>query len=148
MSEKYEDANLILKLYELRREEVMRKARNWFIIEFQPGSMEDVMKAAAGEHSAYFRMVTTYWDMAASFVLRGAIDEEMFNDANAEHVVVFAKVEPFLEESRKVSGNPKYLKNLEQLVMRMPDAKEHLSSLRERMKQWAAMRAEAAAAKG
>ena len=68
MSEKYEAANLILKLYDLRREEVMRKARGWFIAEFNPASVQDISNVTMGEHSAFYRMVTTYWDMACSFV--------------------------------------------------------------------------------
>ena len=144
MGTKYEDANLILKLYELRREEVMRKARDWFFLQFNPGSVQDITAAAMGEHSAYYRMVTTYWDMAASFVNHGAIDAQMFNDANGEHLAVFAKLEPFLEEIRTISGMPQYLQHLEKLVMGMPDAKERLTAMRERMKQITAMRAEAA----
>jgi hypothetical protein len=144
MDTKYEDANLILKLYELRREEVMRKARDWFIGQFNPASIQDFTDTMMSDKGAYFRMVTSYWDMAASFVNHGAIDEQMFTDANGEHMVVFAKIEPFLAEMRTMSGSPQYLKNLETLVMHKPDAKETLTALRERMKQWAAMRAEAA----
>ena len=144
MSNKQEDANLILKLYELRREEVMRKARDWYIQQFNPSSMEEIIEVLMSEKNVYYRMVTTYWDMAASLVNNGAIDEQMFSDANMEHVVVFAKVEPFVEELREKFNNPQGLRHLEQLVMRRPDAKELLSSLRERFKQWAAMRADAA----
>jgi hypothetical protein len=144
MDTKYEDAKLILKLYELRREEVMRKARNWYIGEFNPSSMEEVIETVMSDKSAYYRMVTTYWEMAASLVNNGAIDEQMFADANGEHIVVFAKIEPFLEELRAKFNNPQGLQHLEKLVMRRPDAKEYLSTLRERFKQYAAMRAEAA----
>ena len=146
MSTKHEDANLILKLYELRREEVMRKARDWYIMQFNPSSMEEVIEILMSPNNVYYRMVTTYWDMAASFVNNGAIDEQMFSDANMEHIVVFAKIEPFLEELRTKFDNPQALRHLEQLVMRRPDAKEFLSSLRERFKQYAAMRAEASKA--
>src|ERR687884_495071 len=135
MADKEKSAELIMKLYDLRREEVMRQARNWFFT-FNPESVEDVMNAVRGEHSAYYRMVTSYWDMAASFVNHGAIDEQMFTDANGEHMVVFAKIEPFLAEMRTMSGSPQYLQNLEKLVMRKPDARETLTALRERMKQW------------
>jgi hypothetical protein len=144
MSTKYEDANLILKLYELRREEVMRKARDWYVQQFNPGSLQEISDIMMSDKSAYYRMVTTYWDMAASFVNHGAIDEQMFSDANMEHVVVFAKIEPFLAEIRSTFIMPNYLVNLEKLVMNRPNAKEFLSSLRERFKQFAAMRAEAA----
>lgn len=144
MSEKYEDANLILKLYDLRREETMRKARNWFFGEFYPESVQDFTNVIRGERSAYYRMVTTYWDMAASFVNNGAIDEKMFNDANGEHLGVFAKIEPFLAELRSMYGSPEYLQHLEQLVMRMPDAKARLAQIRERIKTFRAAREEAA----
>lgn len=143
MSTKQEDANLILKLYELRREEVMRKARDWFIF-FNPGSVQDIMDTMMSDKSGYYRMVTSYWEMAASLVNHGAIDEQMFIDANGEHMVVFAKIEPFLAEMRAKFDSPQAYQHLEKLVMRTPDAKERLSALRERFKQFAAMRAEAA----
>lgn len=127
---KAESAELILRLYELRREATMREARNW-IASFMPESAEDVIKAMINEQSsAYFRMVTSYWDMAASLVNNGAIDEQMFNDANGEHNFVFSKIEPFLEEMRQTIGNPNMLMNLEKLVMRQPDAKEKLGRIR------------------
>ena len=78
MTDKAKSAELIMKLYDLRREPVMREARNWFFT-FNPESIEDIQRAAMGEHSAYFRMVTTYWDMACSFVNHGAIDADMQN---------------------------------------------------------------------
>ncbi len=143
MNDKTESANLILKLYELRREEVMRKARNWYVMEFHPGSVQDIQNAAMGEHSAYYRMVTTYWDMACSFVLHGAIDEQMFNDANGEHLAVFAKVEPFISEIRQASGMPNYMQNLERVVMNMPEARERMTRFREMIKQAAQARAQA-----
>ena len=71
-----------------------------------PTSIDDVMQALMGPNSGYFRMVTSYWDMAASFVLNGAIDEQMFNDANGEQLVVFAKMEPFLADYRTRIGYP------------------------------------------
>lgn len=144
MSEKYEAANLILKLYDLRREEVLRKARSWFIAEFNPASVQDISNATLGEHSAYYRMVTTYWDMACSFVVNGAIDAQMFNDANAEHIAVYSKIEPFIEEIRTASSMPFYMQNLEKVVMGLPNAKERMAVIRERLKLMTAARAEAA----
>jgi hypothetical protein len=79
-------------------------------------------------------MVTSYWDMAASFVANGAIDEKMFNDANGEQVGVFAKIEPFLAEYRTKMNNPHYLTNLEQVVLRRPGAQEMLAAFRERLR--------------
>src|SRR5215212_5047254 len=98
MTDKGKDADLILRLYEIRREETMRRARAWFISEFDPESVRDVFDALGGKHSADFRMVSSYWDMAAAFVHFGAIDEEMFNAINTEHVAVYAKLRPFLVE--------------------------------------------------
>ncbi|MGI8494786.1 MAG: DUF4760 domain-containing protein, partial [Pyrinomonadaceae bacterium] len=85
-----------------------------------------------------------YWDMAASFVNHGAIDEQMFLDTNGEAVVVFSKIEPFLEELRSNLGNPSYLLNLETLIMKIPNAKEMLAARREMMKRWMLARSEAA----
>lgn len=141
---KAESADLILKLYDLRRETTMREARNW-IVSFFPESANDILQAMIdAETSAKFRMVTSYWDMAATFVNHGAIDEEMFNETVGEHVLVFSKIEPFLEEVRQTMGSPNFLQNLETLVMKMPDAKETLAARREMMKRWMQMRAEAA----
>jgi len=130
----YESATLLLRLYEMRREPTMREARNWYARDFNPGSIDEIMHAVAGPHSGHFRMVTSYWDMAASFVLNGAIDEKMFNDANGEQVIVFAKVEPFLGEYRTRMGNTEYLANLEKVVMQRPGARESLAGLRERFR--------------
>lgn len=139
---KAESADLIMKLYDLRREEKMREARGW-IVSFFPESAADIMQTIVRtETSGYFRMVTSYWDMAASFVNHGAIDEEMFFESNGECVIVFSKIEPFLEELRQIMGSPKYLKNLETLVMKLPDAKELLASRREMTKRWMQARAE------
>lgn len=140
MSTEYQSADLIMKLYDLRREETMRKARDWFFA-FFPESVQDLYDAVNGPDSAYYRMVTSYWDMAASFVNHGAIDEQMFNDANLEHVAVFSKVEPFIEEARKASKNPQYLHNLEKLVMGLPEARERMRAVRERIRQMRAARA-------
>ena len=138
-------ADLLMKLYDLRREATMREARAWYVGSFFPDSAQDVMTAMiAAETSAFYRMVVTYWDMAATFVNRNAIDEAMFNDVSGECVVVYAKIEPFIDEIRASMGNPKYLANLETHLMRMPDAKELLAARREMIKRWMAARAEMA----
>ncbi len=135
MSEKQDGANLILRLYEIRREETMRKARDWFTTEFHPESARDVLKVLMSEHSADFRMVVSYWDMAAAFVNHGVVDEQMFNDTNTEHVAVYAKLEPFIADFKSLPGVPPYfyLSNLEKVVMRMPDAKERIAAMRDYM---------------
>ena len=142
MTDKAKSAELIMKLYDLRREPVMREARNWFFT-FNPESVEDVQRTAMGEHSAYFRMVTTYWDMACSFVNHGAIDAEMFSDATGEQVFVFAKIQPFLEQLR-AAASPNYMKHVEKQVMSMPGADERIARVREMSKRLAQARAAAA----
>ena len=138
MSSAYESATLLIRLYELRREPTMREARDWYARGFNPSSVDEVVQAISGPHSGHFRMVTSYWDMAASFVLNGAIDEKMFNDSNGEQVVVFAKIEPFITDYRAKMGNPAYLASLEQLVMKRDHAKEQMASIRERFRAMAA----------
>ena len=143
MTDKAKSAELILKLYDLRREQVMRDARNWFF-QFTPESIEDIQRAGMGEHSAYYRMVTTYWDMACSFVNHGAIDAEMFHDANGEHVFVFAKLQPFLEQLR-AAVSPVYMQHLEKAVLAMPDAEARIARIREMTRRMAEARAAAVA---
>ena len=141
---KQEDANLILKLYDLRREPVMREARNWFF-SFNPTTTAEYMDAMMSEQSAYVRMVISYWDMAASLVNNGAIDEQMFNDANGEHLFVFAKIEPILAELRQQWNQPEMLKHFETLVRRVPNNEQILAGIRERIKMIQGVMAERAA---
>ncbi|MCI0665722.1 MAG: hypothetical protein L0220_32095 [Acidobacteria bacterium] len=133
MANKYESANLLLKLYEIRREDTLRKARDWFI-GFNPNSAQDVIDTIRGKDGAFYRMVVSYWDMAASFVNHDVIDEEMFNDTILEHIAVYSKIQPYMEELRAIFGEPGYLKHLEKLVMRVPNIETRLSQMRKRMK--------------
>jgi len=140
---KHEEADLILKLYDLRREATMRKAREWVFLEFNPESMADVKAALFSEHSGYVRMVTTYWDMVAALVNHGAISMDLFNDTNGEHIGTFAKIEPFLGETRAMFG-PQFLINLEKLIDATPNGRARSATAREQMK---AIRAEVAASR-
>jgi hypothetical protein len=128
--DKQTDVMAILKLYELRRDEKMRAARSWYFSEFAPKSAMDIIKLYRdGEQaSAHFRMVTSFWDMASSFVLNGALDEKMFLDASTEHIFVYAKIQPFLAEIRQLFGEPDYLINLEQLVLKIPNIETKLEN--------------------
>ena len=130
---KQDEAGLILKLYELRRDETMRKARNWYFREFFPQSLADFNNALYGEQSNYLRMVITYWDMAAALVNNGAISIEMFNDSNGEHIGVFAKIEPLLGEIRAAYG-PNYAVSFEKLIDATPDGRKRVAASRELMK--------------
>jgi hypothetical protein len=135
---KQEEAGLILKLYDLRREETIRKARNWYFREFDPESMEDFKKAMFSEYSGYLRMVVTYWDMAAGLVNNGAISSELFTATNGEYLGVFAKIEALLPEIRRIYS-PQFAANLEKLIDSIPEGRRQIAEVRERMN---AMRAE------
>lgn len=148
---KYKDADLILKLYDLRREKTMREARTWFFT-FNPQGPQDFMDVLTGDKSGLYRMVISYWDMACSLVNNGAIDAEMFNDANGEHIFVYAKMEPFIPMLREQMGAPQFLAHLEKTVKEIPDYEQRLATIRDRMAKlieiWKQKNAQAAAASG
>lgn len=128
-----DEAGLILNLYELRREETMRKARDWYFRDFNPQTMADFQAAMFGEHSGHLRMVVSYWDMAAALVNRGAISLELFADTNGEQIGVFAKIEPILGEIRAMMA-PQFAANLEKLIDAMPEGRKRSAATREQMK--------------
>jgi hypothetical protein len=133
---KVESADLILKLYDLRRESKMREARNW-MFSFNPKSVEEYWQTMMDpEVGGYLRMVTSYWDMAASFVNHGAIDADMFNDTAGEHIMVFAKIEPLLEGLREMFQNPDAFKHLEKVIMDSTNGKEKVAKTQEWMKKF------------
>ncbi len=140
---KQEDATLILKLYELRREEVMRKARDWYIRDFNPATIEDFTQVMMSDRGHYLRMVVSYWDMAAALVNEGAISLPMFDKANAEHIIVFCKLENILPDIRATIA-PHFARSLETLIDAMPEGRQRVAGARERL---AVMRARMAAAK-
>jgi hypothetical protein len=111
----YEDANLIMNLYDLRREEKLRKARDWFQREFSTNSVKEFMEKypPGSEQNAWYRMVVSYWEMAASFLVQGIVHEELFFESNGELVAVWEKIRPLVEEFRTMMGNPLISRNLE-----------------------------------
>lgn len=121
-------AATLLKLYELRTEPTLRQARAWFAFEFHPSSARDILSTwlGPGHASAPYRMVTTYWDMAASLVVQGAVPAEMFNEANTEHIAFYAKLRPYLDEVRAASGYPDYLMNIERVVNMLPEPEKRI----------------------
>ena len=144
MTDPARSAELIMQLYDLRREATMREARNWYI-SFLPASAAEIMQAMVDpKTSGLYRMVLSYWDMAAGFVNRGAIDEEMFMDSGSEALMVFSKIEPFVDEIRTMIGNPNYAKNLETLIMKLPDPKKAMADRREIIKRMIEAREELA----
>lgn len=132
------DTLAILELYKIRTEPLMRAARAWFVTEFAPQSGRDVVKLlkAGQQESASYRMVASYWETAASFVNNGGIDEKLFLEANSEHVVIFAKLQPFLAEIRELIGEPDYLEHLERLVMNVPNLERKLENRRRLLQSW------------
>jgi hypothetical protein len=148
---KQEEADLILKLYDLRREPLMREARNWFF-QFNPQSPKDFVDVLTSDKTGHYRMVVSYWDMACSLVNNGAIDAQMFNDANGEHIFVYAKMEPFIPALREQMGLPTFLAHLEQTVKALPDFEVRLAAVRDRIAKiiamWQERNAQAAAAAG
>jgi len=140
MATPFESAQLNLQLFDLRREPVLREARAWFLADFNPDSIKDLMAALGGERNASFRMVLGYWDMAASLVTTGAIDAEAFRAAHSEVFGTFAKVQPFLAELRAVSLEPAFCQHLESVVMEAPDADAILERRRNALRAAAAAR--------
>jgi hypothetical protein len=118
----YESARLNLQLFELRREPILREARAWFLAEFNPETVEDLVRLIGDERNASFRMVLGYWDMAASMVTTGAIDGNAFRAAHGEVFLTFAKIHPFLAQMRAASGEPEFCKHLESVVLEARDA--------------------------
>jgi hypothetical protein len=139
-----QDADLIIKLYDLRREKTMRKARTYIFMQFFPKNADDVKALFADrnhpEYNAYFRQVTTYWDMAAAMVNHGAIDRELFFDTNGEFFAVWAKFGDFIADLRELLG-PHFLHNLEKMVASHPDREQRIQMMKERFKRMAAISA-------
>ena len=122
-------ASLLLKLFELRTEPALRQARAWFAFEFHPSTPEDVLRTwlGPGHESAPYRMVTSYWDMAAALVTQGAIPAAMFNASNTEHFGLYAKLRPFLTEIRGTTSYPDYLLHVEKVVHAEADSESRIS---------------------
>ena len=111
----YEDANLILRLYEMRREEKLREARAWFAQSFAPNSLEESMQIAppGSKENAYLRMLASYWEMACSFVTAGVLNQELFFESSGELLAVYERMRPVLPGLRQMFKNPKAFHNLE-----------------------------------
>ena len=112
----YDDANLILRLYEMRREARMRQARGWFTAKCKGvQSFEELMKLAppGSDENASYRQVVTYWDLVASFIASGILHKELFFQSGRELLLVWERVRDFLPSFRETYKDPNYLKNLE-----------------------------------
>ena len=117
------DAEIILKLYDLRREALMREARAWVTGEFWPSTAEEYFAVGsnpADPHNAYVRQVVGYWEMAAAMVLHGAVSAELFVDCNNEGFFLLAKFAPFLEDIRQ--RQPTFLQKTSEMIKRFTSA--------------------------
>jgi hypothetical protein len=118
------DAELILKLYELRQEETLRKARRFLVFDFNPKTVEDlrvVSRDTKSENNPYWRQAISFWEMAASLVLRGALDADLFLDSSVEGILLYAKFHHFHAETEKQSGNP-FMGKTAELIAKYPAA--------------------------
>lgn len=132
------DAELILKLYDLRREAEIRKARNWWFAEFWPDNADDFMKVAQAigtQENAWLRQVPSYWELAASLVLHGAVNEALFLEpaSSGEMFLIFAKVHPFVKELRERMQNPRLFANVEKVIKKTKAGQERLKFMEQRM---------------
>jgi len=133
-----QDAEILLKLYDLRRETEIRKARNWWLTQFWPESAEDVMKIAqnlGSPENNWLRMVGGYWEMAASLAVHGAANKELFLEPSfsGEMFFFYAKFRPFLSELREKLNSPTMFKNVETLINSSPAAQEFLKGTENRI---------------
>ena len=152
----HEQVKLMLQLYEMRREPRLREARDWYFAKFHPASLDDIAKQApmGSPASASMRMVISYWEMVASIVNRGLIDEDFFFENTGEQWVVFEQVKPVLGAWRAMFNSPNFLKNLEEQCTRLeawrekrnPGSNETMRKMMAQMAQMAqAAKAQAAA---
>jgi len=112
------DAELILKLYDMRREKVLREARSWFAGKFEAGTVDELRRKypPGSQEDAYFRMVVSYWDMVGALIYHKTINEDLFFETNREYLGIWRKAQPLIEELRRQRQNPKLYENLEYLV--------------------------------
>jgi hypothetical protein len=113
-------AQLLLQLYDLRREEKMRKAREWFLQNYHPQTLDEAnrLTPTGSDESAYARMVTTYWDQACALLNYGLLHEELFFETTGEFFAVFEQIRPILPEVRERYSYPPYLEHLEKAAQR------------------------------
>ena len=113
----YDDANLILRLYEMRREDRMREARAWFTAHFRAKAWEDLatLVPPGSAENASYRMVISYWDMVASFIVTGVLNQELFFQSGRELLVVFERMRGVLPGIRESYKDPSYMANLERV---------------------------------
>jgi len=141
------DAQIILHLYELRREPEMRKARNWWMTEFWPNNADDFLKIAmdlGSQENNWLRQAGGYWGIAASLVLQGTLNAELFlrPSSSGEMFVMFGKVHPFLQELREKLGDPEVFRDIERVIMSTKWGQNRLKFILKRIETWRTARAQ------
>jgi hypothetical protein len=136
-----QDAQLILQLYDLRREPEMRKARHWWLTDFWPNNADDFMKVASAmgtQENDWLRQVGGYWNMVAALVLHGALNEDLFlrPAVSGEMFFIFAKIHPFVKEMREKLGDPEASGDIEKVIMRTKWGRERLKFVEKRVAAW------------
>ena len=131
-SPNYQDADLVLKLFDLRREAKLREARGWFG-GFYPDSVEDLYRAYSAP-DAYMRMIAGYWDIATSLVNLGVVHRGLFVEAGGEAFFLWAKVGELVPAFREKTGNAGFLANVERFVRETPGGPERAAGMREYQK--------------
>jgi hypothetical protein len=129
-----EDAKIVMRLYDLRREAEMRKGRAWYA-GWWPRSVDDILKimqASGTQENAWFRQVNGYWDMAASFVLHGVVNEDLFFDSSGELWFILAKLQPFLKELRQRANLPQGFLRVEKVATRTKNGRDRLQMFSKR----------------
>jgi len=132
------DAQLILQLYDLRREAEMRKARNWWAVDFFPENADDFLKVAwamGSQDNNWLRQVSGYWALAASFVLQGVLNEDLFLQPgfSGEMFLIYAKLHPFIKELREKAGDPHIFLNVEKVITHTKWGRDRLQFMLKRV---------------
>jgi hypothetical protein len=144
----HEQGELMLQLYETRRESKLRDARKWYFSNFNPASFDDVVKhfTSPGEEGGYIRMVASYWDMVANYANRGLVDEEFLFETSGEQWIVWERLKPVIGQWREAFKNPHTFSALEEHVRRYeawrekraPGSNDHMRQVLARMRAGAA----------
>ena len=129
------DADLILKLYDLRREESLRAAREKLTSEFWPKNAKEAVAVTAHEHplNRMYRQVSTYWEMVYRMARHGIIHGDFLVENNGEGLLLYAKVEPYLAEIRAATS-PRSFQNAEWVAKEVPMGRTIAEHMRARVK--------------
>jgi hypothetical protein len=132
------DAQLILQLYDLRREPEMRKARDWRTQQIFPSSRDEVLKLAfvmGTDENRYLRQFLTYYEMVGSFVNRGLLNRDLLEDSVGEHINLYAKLKPYLKDLREATGFPEFMQHTERLIEGSQNGRRRLAIMQKRIAQ-------------